>query len=366
MLFIGFTFGDKEYSVFNSYIYDVVNYALIFFLVTLTIKKPKEIFILLNYLYISSILMALIGIGQFFTGDPSWGLWFPQRYAEHVEGAAGQITSVGAGWRVFSTASNPNAFGSVIAMAFPLSIYKLANTNNKIIRLLHIITLIIFFIAILISGSRTSLIASGIAIVFFVLYNYAKLNFNKIFKFSFSILLPLGLAFFIFYNISSGSIIQKIFVTRFETINKVDKLEQELEEGRMYKWEHSLTEGFEAKYLLFGRGLHKGEQGPSPHNNYIAVFFITGLWGLIFFLTLLIRAITKTFKFQNRLLGSIFFMMLISFCITSLAYPYIIHKGPPNFFWSIIGLIAVIPKLYKYYQIKDNEELQNSSSHTNS
>lgn len=221
-------FPDRYEGLFTILAY------IIFFAGTLYfVKNEKQMLLILKALVISAIVVAIIGLFQYFGFDiykSEFGqsLIIPDRYADQTNliqfQSEERLTS---GHAIYSSMFNPNTFGLYIAMLFPLCFFfflQVEKNRNKII--LGCLACL-FFANLIGSFSRGSYIGAFISI-FITSILIRKRLFLK-WKMILIIFIPFVVIYLGMNIYSNGSINSKILTLTNQTENhaedtKVDKI----------------------------------------------------------------------------------------------------------------------------------------------
>ena len=336
-LALSLTFGEIEFPRWYSYVYDMIDYSLLFFIVYDSVRTERDTDIIINSLIIAGAAMAIIGIGQFFFNDPSWGLLPGESFDDRIIGFGGDYNDWGETWRVESTGSNPNAFGTVMTMVIPLVIYK-AYSMGKLpfVRFSGLIILVSSLLfALLITGARGAWIAGaveGVAILVF-------LFFMKRLKIKHVAIVFAGLALVTLF-IAKNDYLHDVFFYRFGTISTGEKFVSKVKAGRLRKATLSLKGNFDLSLFVIGKGDVTTGNINQPHNNYVGMFNTGGFWMLTAFVIITVRTVLRAFNGTKQLLGFCLFLSILGYLITGLAYENAVHIGPPIIFWPIVGVLS--------------------------
>jgi putative inorganic carbon (HCO3(-)) transporter len=220
----------------------VVMYFLLIELTT-TPKKIRIVFITILHL---TLVLAVQGIVQYYTGG---GLGGMEAYKDSTEETGGRIQAVG----IFA---DPNDLALVINTVLPLTLILIAQSRSGLVRLYSILIAAVFIFAIFLTESRGGLLAMGaMAILFF----YRK--FGKI------VGIPVGL-------MVMGALL--VLGPRMNTIST----EEASSYGRLEAW--SLAMDLFKGSPLFGIGYNHfmDYHFRTAHNSYLLCTAELGLFGL--------------------------------------------------------------------------------------
>lgn len=336
-LALSLTFGEVKFPRWYSYVYDLIDYSLLFFIVTDSVRTERDADIIVNSLIIAGLVMAIIGIGQFFFNDPSWGLLPGQSFDDRVIGFGSDYTAYGEKWRVQSTGSNPNSFGTVMIMVIPLVVYKAYSMGNlsfaRFSGLILLVSSLLFALAI--TGARGAWIAGAVEAAVILVF----LIFMKRVRIKHVAIILAGLALVTLF-VAKNYYLSNLFFYRFETISTSEKFVSELKAGRLRKATLSLKENFDLSLFVIGKGDVTTEGINQPHNNYVGMFNTGGFWMLTAFVIITVRTVLRAFNGTKQLLGFCLFLSILGYLITGLAYENAVHLGPPIIFWPIVGILS--------------------------
>lgn len=329
----------ESVGTFPSYISQLFSYVPLFYLIIISIKTQRDIDIIIKTLIFAGFLMALIGIMQFYTNDSMWGQQSSRRidpitdreYYQQSEyvGYLKGYTGVGSKFRVCSTASNPNAFGTVLIMVIPLTLFYIQK-NRKIWLYVTFLSFQIF--GLFITGSRLPFIG-----LFFILF-FAWLKgllLGKSHRISNIIYFMLIVS--ILYKIFSD---QFFLSTVFNRLTTISYDEIVLSNPRLTKsWIPAFNEHLNLGYMIFGKALPGPSKG-NVHNNFLGILFYSGFVGFLAYMFVIYRYIILALNIDDQKLRYALILSLVGFVITGMGYVSFRHMGPPVIFWTIIGIVA--------------------------
>jgi len=149
-------FYDRREGLFIQTAYMTVFLATFFY-----VKEKKDTRILLAGLLVSSLIMGAIGFGQFIGRD-----FFTTPLAfQLVVGQHSDIDYLRPDFVMsYGTSFNPNTFGLITAMLFPLLFAAAVDSSNRVLRILFLLAGGLMFIGIIGSRSVGGFIGAGTAI----------------------------------------------------------------------------------------------------------------------------------------------------------------------------------------------------------
>lgn len=304
---IGFILPIKIWLVYRIIYSALIRYN--------TDSKIQEIFVyVLNIIIVFSIISALIGIIRVlqipFISDSINLLWPIKRYGiDPIE------------WgRLVSTVSGTNGSGIYFVACMFISIY-LYNNNKNII---YIITTIIFFMSIILTGSFSA-IGTLLILIPILIYKLKKnlISYKKIFS-------MISLVLLLSYAVTS---LENLHIFTKNVIEA--RVERQLQKSRspypfipstLYtrasRWSTQLSILKEKPLFGYGSAIPEEQilrhvSTAQPHNYYVYILMNAGIVGFavyVLFLFLIIKKISNNKKFKNEkiLIGMIFSAMIIS------------------------------------------------------
>lgn len=180
----------------------ILGYVILLLYVVNYIRKSCEIKVILDSLYISTFIVCLIGLSQFFGFDfyqTSVGKYFmlPGKYAAYREFVDFHFGS----GTIYATLYNTNYVGTYMAMLFPLSFVTALNENSRNKKIMYYIVTILIITNLFGSNSLTGLVAFITALVVVLVAMYRQIYKDKIYIVG---LIVFSLLFLLIMDISSG------------------------------------------------------------------------------------------------------------------------------------------------------------------
>ena len=213
---------------------------------------------------------------------------------------------------------DPNYFCPVLGMGIILSMMTLIEKKtNLIFKVLLIATIILSFVAVVMSASRGSLIAVAVSVAVVVFFSRIKKRYKLL------IIIVLAVFIVVIYN-----------------MGYFDLLEYRLEggtnstsgSGRYQIWTMKLNAFFRninVLSLLFGVGFDGGfylgsDSGLGFHNDFLAFFCCYGLVGIISFFYILFRPVFLTpKKYRSHVLASAIFLAAVGLTVEPMCNLYL-------------------------------------------
>ncbi len=194
--------------------YILVGYIVITFIVFITVENTKQVDILIVSILMSSSIISVIAIFQFFGYDffqsqIGLKLMVPEMYAsirDQVIFNFGKYTS-------YSTLYNPNYVGGYMALVFPFAVAFFIKAKNRVYIFVSALVCTLIFSALISSNSTTGFIAFLVASVVMFVLGFGEVKKNKL---RLSLLALTLILSFSLLNIYSGSLV-------FYDIFKIEK-----------------------------------------------------------------------------------------------------------------------------------------------
>jgi len=329
------------------------DYVFLAFIVMQCIKNEKDIEQILKGVLFSVLLMATIGFIGYFFDDPYWGHTISSDqtdviYAKSIPGLTyserlkcqalivknTQFISI-LSLRPRFTSSSPNGLGVTMLLAIPLLLFFYIKSYQSIVsKTLYLTGALLLLASILITGSRTVLIAGGLImpILFFLLF---RVNYVK--KIRFLILI----SFFLFgiIPVLLSNSISDITKNRMSTIH--DQADIVDANGRQSRWRIHLT-NLTPEILIFGNGQigAVGHGTKIAHSNYLSTLYRGGGAALLAFLLCFYRCKVILQRNTDKLFSICLSIPLVIYAFTSISLDLNIAVGPPFIFWTLVGIIA--------------------------
>jgi tetratricopeptide (TPR) repeat protein len=147
----------------------VILYLILFDYINHDFKKQ-----IINFFLLSGLLVSIYAIAQHFGIDKNW-------WVQDVQS------------RVFSTLGQPNWLAAYLCILIPFSLYKILNSKIKSIDfVIGNLSLVIFFISLLFTKSKSGIIACLTSLVIYFIFNLIKTKkINKLLILNYSLLIIL-------------------------------------------------------------------------------------------------------------------------------------------------------------------------------
>lgn len=310
-LFFGYL--NPETSFFRNL--KIIEYVIIFFIITNTLHTHKEVERFLWYLLLGGIAGGIYGTVQHFAFEN-----------KPVTGPPGEDYNTFAGFLLFY-------------ITLSLSIFSKAPPGKS--KWLALMTFCLTLIPFIYSYSRTSYVAFCVALLYIGIFHTRMA------------LLILGTAVASYFFLLPSYLVERI-----ASIGDIFGMAAELPPAFMarldtWKW---IYEWMIVRNPLFGGGL--GRVTLMVDSEFLRILAETGFVGLICFLWF-IKTIMKTGKTVSRYIlteDSSYILIALPAAITAIIIAYFIHSlGSTTFttirtmepFWFLIGILAVLVKVYQ-------------------
>ncbi|MCX6795906.1 MAG: O-antigen ligase family protein [Candidatus Falkowbacteria bacterium] len=299
---------------------------------------------LLSIILFSSVLQALLGIGEFFTQATfaSTILGMAKHLSSDIS-AAVITTADGVRWlRAYGSFDHPNIFGSVMAISLLLAIIAIVKgrQNNKINKLFLLFVALALAAGLFFSFSRAAWLSFAIGfLIFFVrgIIEKNKENKRAVFKISIIIallLIMLSASYFNFVNVRLGN----------STITEKKSISERIVAYNFY-WQ-SIKTNWILGLGIGNYGLANQKRFPNQEyyfyepfpNVYWLVFAEIGILGLVGFMALLLYFFINIKKAGEYDKLIILFSILIIFLFDH--WWWSLHIGV-LYFWLILGLLKI-------------------------
>lgn len=157
----------------------ILAYMVILFVVINLLDNEKQLQIILGGLFISSLIIGLIGMFQFFNMDLFQSGFGKRLMLPIASWAMADSLSFQLGARaVYGTLYHTDYVGSFVAMLFPLSLAVFILAERKKYKISAGILSALMFLCLFASHSRAGLIGAGIAVILLLVFTRKKLLIN--------------------------------------------------------------------------------------------------------------------------------------------------------------------------------------------
>lgn len=338
-------------------IYALVNYLVLFYILVNEGLEKKDIHRILWGFLIVALFASLLGIYQYFTisTDERTGM---------------RVTSIFGSLFRTDTKSNPNDFGTYLAFMIMVAIWVWNMTKEKREKIFIGIIVAAAFVALLLSFSRSSLLATIFAVLFYTAYRSKKALVFTIF------VVIVGLVALYFeprfqsrihsiYQILSDKRIINIFLTinpqnldwGYVEYYGIQGYGSDIISGAFRIW--AWIQGVQLFWAhpFFGVGYHSMlaySPWPTAENLYLDFASMTGIVGLTPFIIIQVNFLKDGFKMlkshQHAHIGMFWLNILVVVFFVSLT-------GSILFSGKLLGIFWIIAALFYNVKYKQNDHI---------
>lgn len=305
----------------------VIEYMLFFFIVVKLLKSEEGAKNLIKIMIYTGIFMSVIGIYQKIANVETPAYWVDK--AESTTGP-----------RVFSIVGSPNVLGCLLAMLIPLAISLMFTEKHVLQKLLYTFATGLMGICLLLTGSRSSWIALGCALII-----YAILSKN--------------------YKVIVGLVVVAILAYSFvpsvqSRINYMldpAYIASSFKGGRFARWPKALELFY--NNLLFGVGFGQFGGSVATINNVKGAFYVDnyyikeavemGIFGLLSFLIAVYNGIfwslRASHKVEDKVSKGIIqsgFGAMVGILITNILLNNFDAPSVTTYFWTISAVCVYL------------------------
>lgn len=304
-----------------------IEYLMFFFIVVKLLRSENGAKNLVKIMIFTGVFMSVIGIYQFIAKVETPAYW-----TDKVESTAGP--------RVFSIVGSPNVLGCLLAMLIPLAISLIFSERHLLQKLLYTFATGLMGICIILTGSRSSWIALGLALVIYALL-------SKKYKLIIGLVIVAALAYSFVPTVQSriGYLLDPEYIT------------SSFRGGRFSKWPKALEMFYSNP--LFGTGFGQFGGAVATNNKVKGAFYVDnyylkaavemGIFGLITFLIALyngvvwpLRAIRKIEDKVSKGIVQSGFGAMIGILFTNIVLNNFDAPSVTTYFWTISGICVYL------------------------
>jgi hypothetical protein len=345
-VFLSIFFAPDTALALSRYALFLLGLGLFWLLVKTEYDKKK----MAIAFFAALLIQAAIAIGQFLTQTIPACKWLG--LAAHSAGNLGDsvVETIGAGgvperWlRAYGSLDHPNilggllAIGLVIIIALIVNHQRVANKKTDYKFIIYHSSLVIIFVALVFTFSRSAMLALAVGIVIVLIGGLAGKDKSRLKKLGGIILLLAIVSSIIFINYGN------LLLTRSSVDSRLEI--KSISERQLY-----LNDSFNLlkKDWLFGAGIgnytkalavqepQRAWYGLNPvHDVFLLIWSEVGIGGFLFFLALLIYLFIRSMHEKNILSLSILTILVIIMMLDH--YLWSLHFGV-LFFWLLLGFV---------------------------
>ena len=304
-----------------------IEYLMFFFIVVKLLRSENGAKNLVKIMIITGIFMSVIGIYQYIAKVETPAFW-----TDKVESTAGP--------RVFSIVGSPNVLGCLLAMLIPLAISLIFSERHILQKLLYTFATGLMGICIILTGSRSSWIALGLALTI-----YAVLS--KKYKLIIGLIIVAALAYSFVPTVQS----------RIGYLLDPEYIASSFRGGRFSKWPKALEMFYSDP--IFGTGFGQFGGAVATNNKVKGAFYVDnyylkaavemGIFGLIAFLIALyngvvwpLRAIRKVEDKVSKGIVQSGFGAMVGILFTNIVLNNFDAPSVTTYFWTISGICVYL------------------------
>jgi len=344
LIYLSFVFlsvffsSDKSRAIWGSLgreegIIAISAYAILFIISRKYFKVNET---LVKIIKVTSIIVAIYGILQFYNIDP-----IPRDYLRVA-------------WRgrAFSTMGNPNFLGSYLVLILPIPVYSFIKEN----RIGELVVSSILYYCLLLTFTRSALIGFIIIILMVVVYTIKNKN---IWNRAFFLLLLTFLLITVFANNQSNGRIFGRFQSIGTDFNKLIEKEDGYEKAganRIYIWTRTIELIKEKPLIGYGldnldtvfldkysdemeRMFNQIYMVDRAHNEYLHIAVSSGIPALITYLIFIILCLKKGYDLTRRDIRYLPYFTAVSAYLVQ-AFFNISVVSVAYIFWIFLGIIT--------------------------
>jgi O-antigen ligase len=304
-----------------------IEYLMFFFIVVKLLRSENGAKNLVKIMIFTGIFMSVIGIYQYIAKVETPAYW-----TDKVESTAGP--------RVFSIVGSPNVLGCLLAMLIPLAVSLIFSERHVLQKLLYTFSTGLMGICIILTGSRSSWIALGLAMVIYALL-------SKKYKLIIGLVVVAALAYSFVPTVQSriGYLLDPEYIT------------SSFRGGRFSKWPKALEMFFSNS--IFGTGFGQFGGAVATNNKVKGAFYVDnyylkaavemGIFGLIAFLIALyngvvwpLRAIRKVEDKVSKGILQSGFGAMSGILFTNIVLNNFDAPSVTTYFWTISGICVYL------------------------
>lgn len=319
-----------------------LSYFIILYLSYLCSYKIEYIKIIVNCILVSSSIISIYALFQYFGLDP-----IPR-------------DSIRASWAFtsFATLGNPNFLGSYISIVFPISLFLYLWSSKRLSSTFLFISSVLTYSALICARSRSAWVGVAFSMVVIVILFYKVII--KEYKRLVLILTVLIIVTIALNNFHGGSISAKFdsLVSDYKTVTSKSDEKSTAGSQRIFIWSRTMDYVFERPLLGSGPDTFEKVFKMSPeeaklhfesesvyvdkaHNDYLQIIITMGFPALIIYIIFLAMVTFKSFSNIQKKQYDRYTICLLSAAIAYIAQAFfnisVVSVAP--LFWSVLGLL---------------------------
>lgn len=305
----------------------VIEYMLFFFIIVKLLRSEDGAKNLIKLMILTGVVMSLHGIYQYITKVETPAYW-----TDKVE--------VSSGPRVFSVVGSPNVLGCLLSMIIPLAVSLIFSERELLWKFIYTVASGLMGICILLTGSRSSWIALGCALLI-----YAILSKR------YYLIIGLLVAAFLAYTMVSS------VRSRIDYMLDPAYIVSSFRGGRFARWPKALEMFY--NNLLFGEGFGRFGGSVATNNQVKGAFYVDnyyikaavemGIFGLVTFLASLYNGVVwslrASYKVEDKVSKGLIqsgFGAMIGILITNVVLNNFDAPSVTTYFWTIAAVCVFL------------------------
>lgn len=326
-----FAIGSLKTLGFDSLGFDglraVIEYMFFFFIVVKLLRSEDGAKNLIKLMILTGVVMSLHGIYQYIAKVETPAYW-----TDKVE--------VSSGPRVFSFVGSPNVLGCLLALVIPLAISLIFSEKDLIQKFLYTAASGIMGICILLTGSRSSWIALGCALIIY-----------SILSRKYYLIIGLFVVAILAYTMVSS------VRSRIDYMLDPAYIVSSFTGGRFARWPKALEMFY--NNLLFGEGfgrfggsvatINKVKGAFYVDNYYIKAAVEMGIFGLVTFLAVLYNGVVwslrASYKVEDKVSRGLIqsgFGAMVGILVTNVVLNNFDAPSVTTYFWTIAAVCVFL------------------------
>lgn len=304
-----------------------IEYVFFFFIVVKLLRSENGAKNLVKIMVFTGVFMSVIGIYQYIAKVETPAYW-----TDKVETTSGP--------RVFSIVGSPNVLGCLLAMLIPLAVSLIFSERHVLQKLLYTCATGLMGICILLTGSRSSWIALGLALIIYAIL-------SKKYKLIIALIVIAALAYTFVPTVQS----------RIGYLLDPEYIASSFRGGRFSKWPKAI-QMFNTS-PIFGTGFGQFGGAVATNNNVKGAFYVDnyylkaavemGIFGLIAFLVAIyngvvwpLRAIKKVDDKVSQGIIQSGFGAMIGILFTNIVLNNFDAPSVTTYFWTISAICVYL------------------------
>ncbi len=305
----------------------VIEYILFFFIVVKLLRSEQGAKNLVRVMIGTGVIMSLHGIYQYIAKVETPAYW-----TDKVEASTGP--------RVFSVVGSPNVLGCLLALLIPLAISLIFTEKDVVQKLLYTCASGLMGVCILLTGSRSSWIALGCALIIYSV---------------------LSKRYYLIIGLFVVSMLAYSFVPsvqgRIDYMLNPEYIVSSFRGGRFARWPKALELFY--NNLFFGYGFGKFGGSVATINQVKGAFYVDnyyikeavemGIFGLVTFLAALYNGVVwslrASYKVEDKTLKGIVqsgFGAMVGILITNVVLNNFDAPSVTTYFWTIAAICVFL------------------------